>query len=218
MCLAFSSQKQVRCDAGQSQGSWRVICTWHQSDQVYLILAKTLNTNSAVDSTRTNWGYTRINTWTTIPGTYIIPAILWYIYDFDLFPPNFDLCVFTRTRNDTYFITSFLTSTMVYTLYRLCYGTYTTSIYFRRPFDLCVITSTRYDTYFITSFLTSTRGFTVLLQIAHTHTKARILSLYNIHLVCIHRRYSLTRVTFRLWIANPKRDYTDKLLYHHALN
>ena len=27
--LAFSSQKQVRCEAGQSQGScWRVICTW----------------------------------------------------------------------------------------------------------------------------------------------------------------------------------------------
>ena len=26
--LAFSSQKQVRCDAGQSHGSWRVICTW----------------------------------------------------------------------------------------------------------------------------------------------------------------------------------------------
>ena len=26
--LAFSSQTQVRCDAGQSQGSWRVICTW----------------------------------------------------------------------------------------------------------------------------------------------------------------------------------------------
>ena len=29
---------------------------------------------------------------------------------------------------------------------------------------------------------------------------------------------SLTRVTFRLWIATPKRDYTDKLLYHQALN
>ena len=28
---------------------------------------------------------------------------------------------------------------------------------------------------------------------------------------------SLTRVTFRLWIATPKRDYTDKLLYHQAL-
>ena len=27
----------------------------------------------------------------------------------------------------------------------------------------------------------------------------------------------LTRVTFRLWIATPKRDYTDKLLYHQAL-
>ena len=26
--LALPSQKQVRCDAGQSQGSWRVICTW----------------------------------------------------------------------------------------------------------------------------------------------------------------------------------------------
>ena len=26
--LAFSSQKQVRCDTGQSQGSWRVIYTW----------------------------------------------------------------------------------------------------------------------------------------------------------------------------------------------
>ena len=29
---------------------------------------------------------------------------------------------------------------------------------------------------------------------------------------------SLTQVTFRLWIATPKRDYTDKLLYHQALN
>ena len=29
---------------------------------------------------------------------------------------------------------------------------------------------------------------------------------------------SLTRVTFRLWLATPKRDYTDKLLYHQALN
>ena len=29
---------------------------------------------------------------------------------------------------------------------------------------------------------------------------------------------SLTRVTFRHWIATPKRDYTDKLLYHQALN
>ena len=29
---------------------------------------------------------------------------------------------------------------------------------------------------------------------------------------------SLTRVTFRLCIATPKRDYTDKLLYHQALN
>ena len=26
--LAFSSQKQVRCEAGQSQGSGRVICTF----------------------------------------------------------------------------------------------------------------------------------------------------------------------------------------------
>ena len=26
--LAFSSQKQVRCEVGQSQGSWRVIYTW----------------------------------------------------------------------------------------------------------------------------------------------------------------------------------------------
>ena len=26
--MAFSSQKQVRCEAGNSQGSWRVICTW----------------------------------------------------------------------------------------------------------------------------------------------------------------------------------------------
>ena len=26
--LAYSSQKQVQCKAGQSQGSWRVVCTW----------------------------------------------------------------------------------------------------------------------------------------------------------------------------------------------
>ena len=32
------------------------------------------------------------------------------------------------------------------------------------------------------------------------------------------KQFPLTRVTFRLWIATPKRDYTDKLLYHHALN
>ena len=31
-------------------------------------------------------------------------------------------------------------------------------------------------------------------------------------------KLSLTRVTFRLWMATPKRDYTDKLLYHQALN
>ena len=33
--LAFSSQKQVRCDAGQSQGSWRVICTWFYNVPVF---------------------------------------------------------------------------------------------------------------------------------------------------------------------------------------
>ena len=29
--LAISSQKQLRCEAGQSQGSWRVISTWFYS-------------------------------------------------------------------------------------------------------------------------------------------------------------------------------------------
>ena len=33
--LAFSSQKQVRCAAGQSQGSWRVICTWFLNVPVF---------------------------------------------------------------------------------------------------------------------------------------------------------------------------------------
>ena len=37
--LAFSSQKQVRCDAGQSQGSWRVISTCFT---MYLFLAPKL--------------------------------------------------------------------------------------------------------------------------------------------------------------------------------
>ena len=52
--LTFSSQRQVRCEAGESQwmGSWHVwrdsylvfecTCFWHQSDQVYLFLAKIL--------------------------------------------------------------------------------------------------------------------------------------------------------------------------------
>ena len=35
--LAFSSQKQVRCEAGQSQDSLRVICTWFK---MYLFLAR----------------------------------------------------------------------------------------------------------------------------------------------------------------------------------
>ena len=34
--LAFSSQKQVRCDAGQLQGSWRVILLGFR---IYLFLA-----------------------------------------------------------------------------------------------------------------------------------------------------------------------------------
>ena len=33
--LAFSGQKQVRCEVGQSQGSWRVICTWLQIVPVF---------------------------------------------------------------------------------------------------------------------------------------------------------------------------------------
>ena len=33
--LAFSSQKQVRREAGQSQGSWRVIYTWFQNVPVF---------------------------------------------------------------------------------------------------------------------------------------------------------------------------------------
>ena len=33
--LSFSSQKQVRCEAGQPQGSWRVICTWRYDVPVF---------------------------------------------------------------------------------------------------------------------------------------------------------------------------------------
>ena len=46
--LAVSCQKQVRCDAGQSQGTWRrdlylvleCTCFWHKGDQVYLFFGK----------------------------------------------------------------------------------------------------------------------------------------------------------------------------------
>ena len=46
--LPFSSQEQVRCEAGQSQGSWRVIYSWfrnvlfrQQRDKVYFFVANT---------------------------------------------------------------------------------------------------------------------------------------------------------------------------------
>ena len=70
--MYFSSQNQVRCEAGQQEGSWRVflylflLCNWfwHESDQVYLIWAKTLKRKLQLSHFLVSYTCCRVSVWT----------------------------------------------------------------------------------------------------------------------------------------------------------
>ena len=113
MYLAFSGQKQVRCEAGQSQGSWRVICTctcfWHQSDQIYLLSGKTLeSTHGQPASCRArpvNTGHVLQNRmWVHGPARERLPAMSYALC------PNLNRCLFLSWERDRY-----LSSSVFYT-------------------------------------------------------------------------------------------------------